>query len=83
VPTQDEAGCAGEFTQLFADFEGGHDPGWPGVRVRGTPGPSEGDGDSDMAGAMPSNVAPLAPVIRLVLFLFWPGNTFVFNLTAN
>jgi hypothetical protein len=73
---------AGEFTQLLAGFEGERDPGWPGVRVRGTPGPAEGDGEPDMAGAMPSN-APVAPVIRPVLFLFWPGNTLVFNLTAN
>jgi hypothetical protein len=29
VTTQDEAVCAGEFAQLFASFEGGHDPGWP------------------------------------------------------
>jgi len=52
VTTQDEAVCAGEFAQLFAGFEGGHDPGWPGVRVRGTPGPSGGDGDPDMTGVM-------------------------------
>jgi len=32
---------------------------------------------------MPSNVGAVAPVIRLVLFLFRPGNTSVFNLTAN
>jgi hypothetical protein len=27
VPTEDVAGCAGEFTQLLAGLEGGHDPG--------------------------------------------------------
>jgi hypothetical protein len=83
VTTQDEAVCAGEFAQLFAGFEGGHDPGWPGVRVRGTPGPSEGDGDPDMTGVMPLERRLVAPVIRLVIVLSWPGNTFVFNLTAN
>jgi hypothetical protein len=63
------------------DLEVRPDP--PGVRVRATPRPAEGDGDLGMAGAMPSDVGAVAPVIRPVLFLFWPGNTSVFNLTAN